>query len=59
MKNPAHEEEQLHIPVHAGVQTVGKQLRKEGPGGPVGLQVDQEPVMHPHCKQGQWHLWLH
>lgn len=39
---------------HAGVHTVGKQLGKEGPVGPVEHQADHEQMVHSGGKPGCW-----
>lgn len=53
-QSPACREEQFHIPIHAGVQTLGKQLGKEGPVGPMELQAGREVVVHSRGKPGHW-----
>ena len=40
-------------------QLTGKQLCREGPGGPGGEQVDHEPTMGPCSKEGHWPSGLH
>lgn len=53
-QNLPHREEQFHTSTHAGVQTVGKQLGKEGPVAPLDLQADHEPMVHSCGKPGPW-----
>ncbi|PKU44936.1 rna-directed dna polymerase from mobile element jockey-like [Limosa lapponica baueri] len=42
----------LLVPGPGLVQMAGKQLGKEGTGGPDGGQVKHEPEMCPHSKEG-------
>jgi len=53
IRSPAPEEEQPPAPVYAGGQPAGKQLCREGPGGPGAQQLEHERAACPGSKESQ------
>lgn len=54
VQGPAPGEENASAPGEDGIQSAGKQLCRQEPGGHGGQQDVREPAMCPCGQEGQW-----